>query len=950
MIRQSSAPFGELLSSWRTRCNLTQTALANAVGAHRNTISRWERGEVLPETRGMVLELARQLRLTEQEARLLLEASLTAVSPHWSVPLPRNPCFTGRKVLLSRLHSHLTPSATEPLRQAIALSGLGGIGKTQLALEYAYRDALEFSGVFWLAAETLESLMGSVQRIAEELQLPERQSIERAKIVAAVQRWLASHTGWLMIADNVEDLDLLQGVLPATRQGALLFTTRHQTLGTLAEMVEVPPLTNDEGVMLVFRRAHHPDTRGAGGEVEAAEVLANLLEGLPLALDQAGAYLDETGCGIAEYVRRYHAQRKQVLAYRGLHGGAHPASVVTTLQLAVDHVGHLHPTAADLLRLCAFLHPENIPEELLHASALPPGAGTGEEYTDSFQFDLELAALRTASLVNRHTESQTLSIHRLVQAVLQDQLEPTERRQWSERAVRLVNAMFPDPEVSVWDRCERYLPHALACASLEARTGGVLPEAGEVLYKAGSYLLERGRYQEAEPLLKQAVALEQQQDNHQPTVFIARLLKQAELLWKQGAFAQAEAVVEQLLSYAERSLGPDHRLVAEILDNLAILYCDQGKYREAEPLYLRALKVYEQECGEMHPDTGMLLNNLALLYRRMGKYEQAESLYTRSLRIKEQQLGTDHPRTLATCSNLAMLFHEQGKLTQAEALYSRFLPVLERAVGKDHPTLAHSLLGYANLCKDQGKLGEAEPLYRRALQIWEAATHPHQASALNGLADLYVKREQYVEAEALYQRALHMREQHLGETHPDTVTTLVGLAALSQLRGNESLAETLYQRALARSGQQPGFLPRSAMKIRREYQALQERARNGKQSTERKLQKRIHQTREHPHHHLEARLLSPETGPAVAYNDLPSLNQFLERCCELQPQAWSRASDLWEAYLCWNKEHLERYPLSRRAFAGMLKSLGCRADRTSTTRLWRGIALVSRALTHDDVR
>src|SRR6185437_5741022 len=254
MDHDSLAPFGEMLRVFRQNNHLTQSQLAVKLGVHRNTIGHWERGNILPETKGIVLELARRLRLNEQDARRLLEASLTALAPPWTVPLHRNRCFIGRETLLQRLHAQLTPTPTAALPQAAALSGLGGIGKTQLALEYAYRYGLEYTAVFWLAAETAESLMASAQQIAEQVQLPAKQRDDQLQMVAAVQRWLAAHTGWLVIADNVEDLDVLERMLPATRQGALLLTTRRQTLGTLAELIPVPPMQDEEGVSLLLQR------------------------------------------------------------------------------------------------------------------------------------------------------------------------------------------------------------------------------------------------------------------------------------------------------------------------------------------------------------------------------------------------------------------------------------------------------------------------------------------------------------------------------------------------------------------------------------------------------------------------------------------------------------------------------------------------------------------------
>src|SRR5215472_4802032 len=209
---QTSEPttFGELLKTLRTRRHVTQQTLAARVGVNFNTISKWERGLYLPESKTLVLEVARQLRLSEAETRALLEARLTALSPHWLVPAPRNPFFTGRRALLKQLHQRLEQEQAVALSQAYALSGLGGIGKTHLALEYAYQHAHDYHAVFWVAAETAETLSASFASIAEGLQLPERAAREQSQVVSAVLRWLATHKGWLVIYDNVEDVQTLK--------------------------------------------------------------------------------------------------------------------------------------------------------------------------------------------------------------------------------------------------------------------------------------------------------------------------------------------------------------------------------------------------------------------------------------------------------------------------------------------------------------------------------------------------------------------------------------------------------------------------------------------------------------------------------------------------------------------------------------------------------------------
>src|SRR6185437_10557048 len=179
----------------------------------------------------------------------------TALAPYWYVPFQRNPFFTGREEILKALHVHLGSNQQPSTTRMYALQGLGGMGKTQIALEYAYRHALEYSAVFWIASETVETLVFSFMRIAEALGIPARQEADQQRVIATVQRWLASHGQWLLIWDNLEDLDLLSQYLPTIRQGAILLTTRIQALGTLAGGLDMDPMPPEEGLLLVVRRA-----------------------------------------------------------------------------------------------------------------------------------------------------------------------------------------------------------------------------------------------------------------------------------------------------------------------------------------------------------------------------------------------------------------------------------------------------------------------------------------------------------------------------------------------------------------------------------------------------------------------------------------------------------------------------------------------------------------------
>lgn len=797
--RQSSFTPNILLKQARLLHNWTQEDLAGYIGTDGYTVNRWERGRAQPSLyfRQKLCELFQQsaselglLPKTHDSALLALPPASDSPAYRF-IPHLRNPCFIGREEILHALHTLLTPS------QSVAISGLGGIGKTQVAMEYAYRYGQEYEAIFWIEAETSMSWITSLQLIADQLQIFEDKTAKYSQVYTALQHWFATHAGWLLIVDNLESPELLQ-MLPFSGPGSLLLTTRRQSLGTRAEPLALPLMDREEGIRLLQRRARLSASTTSD---PAAEELVQVLEGLPLALDQAGAYIEETGCSIADYLQRYRNQRKQVLERRGLHGGEHPNSVATTLRLSIEWVSYEHPAAVDLLRACAFLHPDAIPEEMLVDGASYLGPLLGPVAADPYEFDLVLAALRSSSLITRSPETRTLSIHRLVQAVLQDQMEPGETRLWSERVLHLVNAAFPNEQFDTWAQCERYLVQALACVPLIERVPMASAASSELVHKAGSYLLARGRFKEAEPLLEQAITLGEQQYGLLHPALVPLLHRRAELLWRLGRYEQAETLLQQILEIGEQSSEPDslRDQTANALNGLVILYLAQGKYTRALPVCQRTLHIREQQLGSEHPITAVILNNLALVHRKLGQFKEAEPLLERVLLIQEHQAAANPLLTPVALTSRAWLYLEQGEYAQAEPLLQQALRLREQQVDAEHPDIATMLNVLAILHREQGQYKQAETLFQRALRIQKQhlePEHPDLATTLNDLARLYWLQDNYKRAEALYQQALHIRKQHLGPEHPDLATTLCGLANICAAQGKDEQAASLYQQAL----------------------------------------------------------------------------------------------------------------------------------------------------------
>jgi tetratricopeptide (TPR) repeat protein len=676
----------------------------------------------------------------------------------WNVPFRRNPFFTGRAFIFTQVHELLHAGTTAALSQPPAISGLGGIGKTQTAVEYAYRFRDDYQFVLWVQANSQETLLADFVTLAKELNLPEQNEQEQQAVVQALKQWLETHRRWLLIFDNADDLAMVQDYLPQRNQGHILLTTRAQAMAGLARKIELETMESEEGVVLLLRRAGllAPDSTlesVSTAERALARDIVQAMGGLPLALDQAGAYLEETGESLSNYLRIYQQRRAALLKRRGGFRPQHPESVATTWSLALQQVERDQPAAIELMRMCALLAPDAIPEELIVEGAAHLGPVLQPVAADRNRLNEALAALLKYSLLRRDVTTHTFIIHRLVQAVILDELDEETQRRWAERVVRAVEQVFPFDEPAPWPRSQRYLAHALACEALIKQWDLTLDAAAGVLNNAGTYLQARGQYQAAEPLQQDALAVGEKQYgvDHPNTYYLLNNL--ANLYADQGKHEEAEPLYQRVLAITEKMLGPEHPDTALTLGNLANLYADQGKHEEAEPLYQRVLAITEKMLGPEHPDTAQTLNNLANLYRNQGKHEEAEPLYQRALAIREKMLGPEHPYTASTLGNLAKLYRNQGKHEEAEPLYQRALAIREKMLGPEHPDTAQTIYNLALLYWNQGKYEEAEPLYQRALAIDEKVygqDHLEVATDLSSLAILYADQGKHEEAEPLY--------------------------------------------------------------------------------------------------------------------------------------------------------------------------------------------------------
>jgi len=504
-----------------------------------------------------------------------------------NLPFSRNEFFTGRGDILKDLHNNF--NAGEMVQ---ALNGIGGVGKTQTALEYAYRYQHHYQFLLWGKANSRETLVTDFVFIASLLNLPEKNAQDQSEAVSAVKRWFDNNDGWLLILDNADDLAMAREFTPLRKRGHVLLTTRAQNTRPIAVRQAVEKMEPQEGALFLLRRLGKikkgEPLESAPEELrDQAESLSKVLDGLPLALDQAAAFIDEKPSTLEEYQTLYQIERQELLKRRGRLAEDHP-SVAITFSLAFKKVADDNPAAADLLRVCAFLEADSIPEEIFSEGANELGEAIGSLAKSPLGLSDAIEGAGRFSLLQRHPEARTVSLHHLAQAVLRGEMVSDDRRMWAERAVRGVNEVFPTPEYSNWPTCNRLIAHAQSLSSLIDEYGLDLPEAALLLHLAGHYLYDRAQYAEAGPLLQRALAI------------------------------------------TEKALGSEHPDTARSLHNLAFLFSSQGKYAEAEPLFKRALAIHKKALGPEHPDTTVVLVNYAGLMRKLNRENEAAKLEARA--------------------------------------------------------------------------------------------------------------------------------------------------------------------------------------------------------------------------------------------------------------------------------------------------------------------------------
>jgi tetratricopeptide (TPR) repeat protein len=599
--------------------------------------------------------------------------------------------FKGREETLTELQASLSDgkSHAAAVVASRAIHGLGGVGKSRLAVEFAWRRLAEYSAVLFVPASSPEQQQQQLAGLCGLLKLPEADLADEAAQKEAVLYHLAGERkNWLLILDNVDEepaAAAVEGLLPRLAgRGHVLITSRQRNWGAGIEPVPVDTLSIEASVDFLLERTNGQRTTQPD-DADRAKELAEVLGGLALALEQAAAFIRRHGLTFEKYLQRWQDQDARTRKWHNERESHYPTPLATTWEATLQE---LSPIARNLLNVFCWLAPEPIPPSLLDPERLQAALQfeSSEESTAEPEgpstADIEegLAQLADYSMLRREQPDGALNasllMHRLVQDITRFHLTHDSHSEWLRRTLQLAESACPDApdDVRTWPEWDPLRPH-IADLVQHADKAAIPHPTSHLMNELGMLLTTRADYAQAEPLYRRALAID------------------------------------------EQSLGKDHSNVAIRLNNLAQLLHDTNRLAEAEPLMRRVLEILENPDGDPLPDLAGALHNLARLLFATKRLDEAEPLMRQTLTMDEQYFGKDHTNVARGLSNLSQLLKETNRLSEAERLIRRALVIDEQSFGEDHPKVAIRLNNLAWMLRDTNRLDEAEPLMHRALAI-----------------------------------------------------------------------------------------------------------------------------------------------------------------------------------------------------------------------------------------
>ncbi|RPB27891.1 hypothetical protein L211DRAFT_472359, partial [Terfezia boudieri ATCC MYA-4762] len=753
--------------------------------------------------------------LPTSESSLAASSSPSLLKLSFDIPfflsLRKNPNFVGREYLLESMIQDIEEG--KGILNIIVLYGTGGMGKTQLALEYVYQHYNDYSSVFWVNATSVQTtILGFTQimqqLIRHHLELSMDVAIigqllgmagkldstgcfiatsesDAQHVVDSVKRYFSApgNTDWLLVFDNLDDLDLvdIDEYIPSCNHGTVIITSRRrESIQQGRRGFEVQQMHPTEAIQLLLSSCSIPKFEDlVPFEQTAATIIAQQLGYLPLALNQAGAYIHISQYSLSRYLKEYPNNASYLLSKRWK-GGQHDRSVFATWEISFKTIQEKSPKAAELLLVCGFLDHENIQEELLRR-------GLKLENND-LSLKESIRTLSSYSLVKRGSSDDSFSIHPLVHswARLRLKSEPQEEIKKASEAFEIITSVVHSSGETMstedWIFERQVMPHFDAMAKHVIQYLAVHNmKIEDGMHTLAAVYARHGWYGKAMEWCERALVCREKVLGVDHLQTLTTVNTMALIFDAQGQYDKALEYHGRALAGREKALGVNHPDTLGTVNNMAFIFGAQGQYDKALEYSERALAGREKALGVDHPHTLGTVNNIASIFEAQGQYNKALEYYERALAGRVKALGVDHPHTLTTVNNIASIFEAQGQYNKALEFYERALAGLEKALGVDHPHTLTTVNNIASIFEAQGQYGKALEYYERALAGGEKALgvdHPHTLGTVNNIALIFEAQGQYDKALEYCERALAGRENALGVDHPGTLATVNNMASI----------------------------------------------------------------------------------------------------------------------------------------------------------------------------
>ncbi len=709
---------------------------------------------------------------------------------------PRHPVFfvpfrskgdqlVGRDDALETVRRELTRGRRTSIGQAVAFGGMGGLGKTQLAVEYAYRFHNEYpSGIIWLNAD--QDLDAQLIEIAEKARWIAPESEHHHKLDVALKR-IRNYSDCLIIFDNVENLETINKYLPEPQADPhILVTSRFEQPGFTP--IPLDPLDEDYSLQMLFQEANRQPVDGE--EREAAKDIVKALGGLPLALELAGAYLRHRPVGWREYHSLLQKNLQAAMPVRFLDSFTkHEAELYSTLAIS-EKVFLEEPLLKDILDLLTWSGSSPMGKDLLSEllqiqdlTTLSRALGLGE-------------ALR---LLQKTPRTESYAIHRLVRAVGRETSPLTGRQDFVISICQRLGNWFQARREDFADlpRFEAEIDHLRAWQ--ENALAYAPQQAPRLIWLQGYPPYHRGRYREAQKWVQEALELLESMDQPDPELH-ANLLN--DLGTTCGRLANYRAQIDyhkRALAIRQEVLGERHPDTASSLNNVGTDYGDLGDYKKQLEYFEKALAIRQEVLGKRHPDTALSLNSVGTAYGELGDYNNKLEYQQKALAIRQEVLGERHPDTALSLNNVGGAFGKLGNYKRQLEYYQKALTIWQEVLGEKHPYTALSL---NNVGTAFGYLGD----HKRQLEYSQKALaisqellgerHPDTALPLNNIGAAYGELGDHKRLLEYSQKALSIRQEVLGERHPDTARSLNNVGTAYWDLGERKLAREYLEKSL----------------------------------------------------------------------------------------------------------------------------------------------------------